>query len=374
MQFDLLVHTIQNTHEHFRHQAIRAVNVSLTVRNWLIGYYIVEFEQNGEDRAKYGSRLIESLEEKLSHIGISSKNLHNARAFFITYPEFRSLINSRIPQGLPILKSPTSKLQNKENEPVIILKSVTAESHPDQKYFEKLIERVSFTHFVELIKIDDSTKRRFFELLILKTTPSVRELKRQINTLAYERTGLSTATDQAFEQLTSKIEPEKIEDAIKSVYLFDFLGIRNNSLIQENDLEQALLDHLQEFILELGNGFCFEARQKRILIDDTYYFADLIFYHRILKCHVIIDLKVDAFDHSYLSQLNTYVSYYNAEIKRSDDLPAVGILLCTDKSKQLVEYATAGMDNQLFVSKYLIQLPSKEMLADFINKEMEKLK
>jgi hypothetical protein len=153
-----------------------------------------------------------------------------------------------------------------------------------------------------------------------------------------------------------------------------FLGIRNNGLIEETDLEAALVNHLQEFILELGNGFCFEARQKRILIDDTYFFADLVFYHRILKCHVIIEIKVDAFAHHHLSQLNTSVAYYNAEVKQKDDNPAVGILLCTEKGQKLVEYATAGMDNHLFVSKYLLQLPNKEKLEEFIITEMKKWK
>jgi hypothetical protein len=176
----------------------------------------------------------------------------------------------------------------------------------------------------------------------------------------------------AFGQLQQKIIPESANDAIKSVYLFDFMGLNSNELIEEKDLESALLNHLQEFIQELGLGFCFENRQKRILIDDDYFFADLVFYHRILKCHVIIELKIDAFKHEYLSQLNTYVAYYNAEVKLSDDNPAIGILLCTEKGKKLVEYATAGMDNQLFVSKYLLELPKKEQLEAFITYELLK--
>jgi predicted nuclease of restriction endonuclease-like (RecB) superfamily len=183
--------------------------------------------------------------------------------------------------------------------------------------------------------------------------------------------GLSSNVEIAIKQMNRKIEPEKSSDAIKSIYTFDFLGLKSDSLIEEKDLESALLNHLQEFIQELGNGFCFEHRQKRILIDDDYFFADLVFYHRILKCHVIIELKIDAFKHEYLSQLNTYVAFYNAEVKRSDDNPAIGILLCTEKGKKLVEYATAGMDNQLFVSKYLLELPKKEVLESFIQKEME---
>jgi RecB family endonuclease NucS len=143
-------------------------------------------------------------------------------------------------------------------------------------------------------------------------------------------------------------------------------------LIQESDLEEALINHLQQFMLELGNGFCFEARQKRLLIDEAFYFADLVFYHRILKCHIIVELKVDQFKHEQLSQLNTYVSYFREEVKRPDDNPPIGILLCTEKGDKLVEYALSGMDEKLFVSKYLLQLPSKEVLRNFIENEMRK--
>jgi predicted nuclease of restriction endonuclease-like (RecB) superfamily len=253
------------------------------------------------------------------------------------------------------------------------LKEIADGSKTDN-YYRLVLERISFSHFIELIKIEDKTKRNFYELVILKTTPSVIELKRQINTLAFERVGLSKKLELAHEDLLEKISPELPEHAIKSIYTFDFLGLNADSLIEEKDLEIALLNHLQAFIQELGHGFCFEHRQKRILIDDEYFFADLVFYHRILKCHVIIELKVDAFKQEHLSQLNTYVAFYNAEIKQTDDNPAIGILLCTEKGKKLVEYATAGMDNQLFVSKYLVELPKIEQLESFILKEREGIK
>jgi predicted nuclease of restriction endonuclease-like (RecB) superfamily len=249
-----------------------------------------------------------------------------------------------------------------------------ADSSKSDNYYRQILERISFTHLSELLKIEDNTKRTFYELLVLKTTPSVKELKHQFNTLAFERVGLSSNTETAIKQLQSKIEPENASDAIKSIYTFDFLGLKSDGMIEEKDLETALLDHLQEFMLEMGHGFCFEYRQKRILIDDEYFFVDLVFYHRILKCHVIVELKIDAFKQEHMGQLNTYVAFYNAEVKREDDNPAIGILLCTEKGKKLVEYATAGMDQQLFVSKYLLELPKKEQLEAFIQKELEKLK
>lgn len=238
------------------------------------------------------------------------------------------------------------------------------------RYFQDLLERASFSHLAELIKIVDATKRTFYELVVLKTTPSVKELKRQMDTLAFERVGLSSNAGYATEDLMKKITPEQPAQAIKNVYTFEFLGLKTDGLVEEKDLESAILNHLQEFIRELGLGFCFEYRQQRILLDDVYYFIDLVFYHRILKCHVIIELKIDAFKHEHLGQLNTDVAYYNAEIKRPDDNSAIGILLCTEKGAKLVEYATAGMDNQLFVSKYLLALPSKETFENFISREL----
>ena len=376
--FESLVKEIEQIHNHFQQQAVKAVNISLTLRNWLIGFYIVEFEQNGADRANYGGKLLKNLSEKINVNGLKETNLKLARQFYKTYPEMVELITTSFKNLLPtsIRQLVTDQFKMIDNENVKISQLATDELSDQnsikktQSYYSQLIEKISFTHFVELIKIEDKTKRSFYELFILKSTPSINQLKRQINSLAYERVGLSANTETAFSQLQSKIEPQQASDAVKSVFFFDFLNLPTNALVEEKELESALINHVQEFIQELGIGFCFEARQKRILIDDEYYFTDLVFYHRILKCHILIELKMDAFKHEYLSQLNTYVAYYNAEIKRRDDNPTIGILLCTEKGKKLVEYATAGMDNQLFVSKYLVELPKKEQLEAFLNKEV----
>ena len=158
------------------------------------------------------------------------------------------------------------------------------------------------------------------------------------------------------------------------MYAFEFLGLKTKDAVEESDLETALLDYLQDFMLEMGHGFCLEARQKKMLIGDEYFYVDLVFYHRVLKCHVLVDLKVEAFDHNNIGQLNTYVNYYKATVMLKEDNPPIGILLVTDKNKALVEFATAGIDNQLFVSKYLLELPGKEQLEAFIQKEIEKWK
>jgi predicted nuclease of restriction endonuclease-like (RecB) superfamily len=204
----------------------------------------------------------------------------------------------------------------------------------------------------------------------IKGTWSVRELKRQINSLYFERMGMSKKPELLSQLTQQEIVPQTPNEIVKSVYAFEFLGLNAKDAVEESDLETALLDQLQHFMLEMGHGFCLEARQRKILIGDEYFFVDLVFYHRILKCHVLVELKVEDFNHHNVGQLNTYVNYYKAEVMQPDDNPTVGILLVTQKNNALVEYATAGMDNQLFVSKYLLELPKKEELAAFIQKEI----
>jgi len=199
-------------------------------------------------------------------------------------------------------------------------------------------------------------------------------LKRQINGLYYERNRMSKKPELLKKITKQKTESANITDIVKSLYAFEFLGLNAKDAIEENDLESALLDNLQIFMLEMGHGFCLEARQKKIIIGDEYFFIDLVFYHRILKCHVLVELKVGNFNHHNIGQLNAYVNYYKAEEMQPDDKPTIGILLVTNKNNALVQYATAGMDNQLFVSKYLLELPNKETLEDFIKNELQNWK
>lgn len=230
---------------------------------------------------------------------------------------------------------------------------------------------MSFSHLIELLPIDDPLKRTFYEVEAIIGTWSIRELRRQINSLNYERCGLSNNPIKLSALVAGKAEQLKPADIIKSVYTFEFLGLSAKEVVEEHDLETALLSHLQEFIMELGNGFCFEARQKKILIGDEYFFIDLVFYHRILKCHVLIELKVEPFSHINAGQLNTYLNYYKAEVAQPGDNAPVGILLVTNKNDALVQYATAGMDQQLFVKKYQLLLPAKEQLEEFIKQELK---
>lgn len=187
--------------------------------------------------------------------------------------------------------------------------------------------------------------------------------------LRYERSGLSLDKKKLAEQARHGAEPQPVFN-IRDPYIFEFLGLKPSEVMSKSHLEQQLTDKLQAFLLELGHGFCFESRQKRILIGDEHFFVDLVFYHRILKCHVLVELKLEKFSHENLGQLNTYVSWYRQHMMTEGDNPPVGILLCTDKNHALAEYALAGMDNQLFISKYLMELPKKEEMQEFIEEQM----
>ena len=240
-------------------------------------------------------------------------------------------------------------------------------------YSKLLLEKLSYSHFEILSVIEEAEKRNFYENECIDGIWGIRELKRQINSLYYERSNLSKKPKKLKainKRNTIKLDSSQV---VKSVYSFEFLGLKQKDAVEENDLETALLDHLQDFMIEMGNGFCLESRQKKILIGDTNYFIDLVFYHRILKCHILVELKVDQFAPLHIGQLNTYVNYFKKEIKQKGDKAPIGILLVTNKNKPLVEFATAGMDKNLFVSTYLLKLPKKEKLAAFVKQELKNL-
>ena len=374
LNFEALVVEIQQTHQHFQQQAVKAVNMSLTIRNYLIGFYIVEFEQKGEDRAAYGSKLLDSLAAKLSIKGLVSAEISRCRQFYFCYPQILGALTQEFKNLVPQhILGTLSQDSTMGVEPSIKVSS-NLQSTKSNLYVpgEKLLSKLSFSHLVELIKIQDHLKRTFYEIECIKGTWSVRELKRQINSLYFERSGMSAKPELLSELTQQKAETASPTDIVKSVYAFEFLGLKTKDAVEESDLETALLDHLQDFMMEMGHGFCLEARQKKMLIGDEYFFIDLVFYHRILKCHVLVELKVEDFNHHNIGQLNTYVNYYKAKEMQTDDNPTVGILLVTNKNNALVEFATAGIDNHLFVSKYLLELPKKEQLEAFINNELLK--
>lgn len=358
--FNQLVSAIQGVHDTLRAQASRAVNISLTIRNWLIGRHIAEYELRGADRANYGDNLLSTLASDLSGLGVSScgkRQLYQYVSFYRTYPE---IVRSLTAQLQPLV--PASVVPGRE-----IVRSTTTQSAGKPG---EILQQLSYTHIEQLVAIDDESKRAFYENECMRGSWSVRELKRQIASLYYERSALSTDKKRQAGMVHVEIDRAEPKLAIRDPYIFEFLGIKPREVMTESVLEDALTGKLHDFLLELGHGFCFEARQKRILIGDTYGFVDLVFYHRVLKCHILIDLKLEEFGHENIGQLNTYVSWYRKHMMQEGDNPPIGILLCTRKDHALVEYALAGIDNQLFVSKYQLALPSKEEMQNFLEREI----
>jgi predicted nuclease of restriction endonuclease-like (RecB) superfamily len=356
MLYNQLIDSIENTHISLRKRAISSINQQLVIRNWLIGFYIVEFEQHGEERAKYGENLRKTLAKDLTQKGVkgmSISSIKDFRQFYNTYPQIWQPVAAKL-EGFAI------------SQPVAgLLQSNPITSSPSTITPEKLLSNFSFRHFSALMRIKEPLKRAFYEKEAIKGQWEARFLERQINSLLIERLGLSTDKEALLANI--KAEIETIEDTIKDPYILEFTGFEELAKYSENDLESALLDKIQHFLQELGTGFCFEGRQKRITIDGEHDRIDLVFYHRILKCHILIDLKVRKFKHSDSGQMNYYLNYYKHEVMQATDNPPIGIILCTEKgSNTKVLYATAGLDNQVFVSKYQVELPKEEDLLKLL--------
>lgn len=365
LNFDGLVAAIRQADAALAEQASRAVNVSITLRNWFIGYHIAEFELQGADRASYGDKLLAELSRALREQSVSNtgrRQLYGYLAFYRAYPQ--------------IVRTASALSAQVVSRPLLEEKVRTLSAQfPDAPALdaEKLIGRLSYSHLEQLVELENPLQRRFYEAEALRGNWSVRELKRQIATQYFQRSGLSADQDALARLAHAQAEPQQNRQVIRDPYIFEFLGLKPQEVMGEGHLEDALLDKLQAFLLELGHGFCFEARQKRLLIGGEHFFVDLVFYHRILKCHVLIELKNDAFKHEHLGQLNSYVGYYQQNEMSEGDQPPIGILLCTRKNHELVEYALAGMSNNLFVSRYQVQLPGKEEMAAFLHKAVEEL-
>ena len=370
MDIKQLSENIIEVHKQFQQRAASAVNISLTLRNWFIGYYIVEYEQNGEDRAKYGAEIIKTLSKLLKNKklkGISHSYLNVYRNFYLIYPQIVQALPEQLNKG--IIQAVSGQFKNRIIQALPAkFQNTDLQNNTTYKYLippEKTLKRLSFTHITELIKISNPLKRAFYEIECINGTWSTRELERQINSLYYERSGLSENKEKLSQLANKNADTLMPADIIKNPMTFEFLDLPVKYLLEENQLEKALIDNMQDFMLELGNGFCFEARQKRILIDDEYFFIDLVFYHRILNCHVLIEIKTEKFTHENIGQLNVYLQYYKHEIMRKTDNPPVGILLCTKSKENMVKYATAS-DKQLFVNEYRLNLPSEEEIQTYI--------
>ena len=414
--FDDLVHNISRVHEVLQGCAAKSVNQFLTLRNWMFGYYIVEYEQNGEDRAKYGENLMQEIANKLTHIkGLRFRQLYLCKDFYQIYPHFLKTVFLRLQnidyEGNEILRTLSAKLetcedyedgvilrtmskqpQYVENENNGILRTLSAklEPHevvhgdilrtlsvksqsPDNEVLspQLLLSRLSFSHFIELVRVEDDLQRLFYEVEAIKNNWSVRELKRAIGTSLAFRTAMSKNKKAIIAKIKNQ-KPTTNAEIIRNPYVVEFMDFDEKSEYSESDLERQILNHLQEFLVELGTGFCFEARQKRITFDNEHYRIDLVFYHKILKCNVLIDLKIREYRYEDAGQMNLFLNYYKENEMCEGDNPPIGIVLCSDKNDTLVRYSSAGMDDQLFVSKYLVKLPEKKVFENFLKRELNK--
>ena len=376
-----LVLLIGETQHYFKQQASKQVDVALTLRNWFFGYYISEYELNGADRAAYGAKLFKEIAFRLERNGykqIRERHLYLCKDFYLTYPQILRSLSAEFYisefQDNTILRTASAKLNKVEiNKNEKLLPQATQSvSSSIQIDVNKLINQLSFSHIIELLKADTALKRNFYELEAIKNAWSVRELQRAMNSLLFERTGLST-NKQAVLDTYNKRKHVKAEDVFRNPFILEFLGLKEEAEYSESQLEQAIINHLQYFLLELGKGFCFEARQKRITFDNKHYRIDLVFYHRILRCNVLIDLKMGEFTHADAGQMNVYLNYFTENEMLAEDNPPIGIILCASKNESLVRYATTGLAQQVFVNKYMLNLPNEEDLKKIIDEEQNKV-
>ncbi len=342
--------------EQGRKLAVSYINTALVTAYWLIGRRIVEFEQKGKERAEYGKRLLEKLSNDLTKKfgrGFSSDNLEAMRNFYLTYKKEISETVSR-------------KLEAKKSE---TMSRNLSTSSAIQHYLKQF--RLSWSHYRLLMRLDEPFKREFYEAECIRGNWSVRQLDRQIQSMLYERTALSKKKLTVISRAHEKPLTIKPEDEIKDPYILEFLGLKDE--YSESQLEEALIKHLEHFLLELGIGFTFVARQKRIALEGSHYRLDLLFYHRVLKCLVAIDLKIGEFTHADAGQMNLYLNYLKDRETFPSENDPVGIILCTDKKKTVVEYALGGMSNKIFASKYKLQLPDPQVLKTEIENERQRL-
>lgn len=308
-----------------RSNAYSAVNFAMVQAYWQIGKIIVEHEQNGSLRAEYGKAVLNRLSEQLTAEfgkGFDVRNLRNMRAFYRAFPKWNAVRSD-----------------------------------------------LTWTHYRLLLRVENESARNWYMEESVRSSWSSRQLERQISALYYERLLSSREKEPVIAEARELIKPLSAENFIKDPYVLDFLDLKDYPSLRESDLEQALIDKLQEFLLELGRGFCFVARQKLMRYEDEDFYLDLVFYHSILKCHVLIDLKVGKLTHGDVGQMDSYIRMFDAMYKNNDDNPTIGIILCSQKNEAIVKYSVLNEAKQVFASKYQLTLPTAEELQREIEKE-----
>ncbi len=352
MNFDQLITLFQATHTTIQNQALRSVDIDLVIRNWLFGWYLIEFEQHGHDRAKYGKRTLQELSDILTGKigrGFSVDNLELMRRLFLGYQDIIQGTNNsetlfrNLEEGTTEI---SSKLSLNLQTVVLQLKG----------YF-----KLGWSHYVTLLSLKNNDERNFYEIETVANSWSIRELKRQMASSLYERLALSRDKNQILDLSKQGLAITSPADIIKNPYVLEFLGLPEHYTYSEHDLETAIIDKLEHFLLELGKGFLFEARQKRFTFEDDHFYVDLVFYNRLLHCYVLIDLKRDKLTHQDLGQMQMYVNYFDRYIKTETESPTIGIVLCHQKHDALVEL-TLPKGSNIYASEYQLYLPSKEEL------------
>lgn len=329
--------------EEGRKTAKTAVNLAMVYTYFEIGRKIVEEEQSGENRAEYGKYLIQELSGHLTSEfgkGFSVTNLKQMRQFYTVYAYDQ------------IGQTPSDQFSNL---PVV--------STGRQFY-------LSWSHYLKLMRIPNADERHFYEIEAAKNNWSLSEMNRQFDSALYERLALSKSKDEVYRLALAGQLIEKPEDAVKDPYILEFLGLDEKIKYSENELETRIIDHLQEFLLELGTGFTFVGRQVRFTFEEEHFRADLVFYNRLLRCFVVFDLKIGKMTHQDIGQMQMYVNYYDRKVKLPDENPTVGVILCKDKNQAVVEMTLPENNSQIFASKYETILPSKEALQNLLKEQM----
>lgn len=319
---------IKNIIEVSKKKIVSSINSTITTTYFLIGKRIVEEEQGGVERAEYGKNLIKNLSKKLTEDygkGFSERNLEQMRKFYLTYS---------------------------------ISQTVSAEF------------KLSYSHYLTLMRINNIEERNFYEIEAINNSWSLRELKRQMDSALYERLVLSRDKEKVLELSQKGQLIEKPQDIVKDPYILEFLGLDEKAIYSESDLETAIINHIEKFIMELGKGFLFQGRQVRFTFDEEHFFVDLVFYNRLLKCFVLIDLKIGKLKHQDIGQMQMYVNYYDRNVKLDDENKTIGIIICKDKNDTLVNMTLPEGNEQIFASRYMTILPSKEELKKIVESEV----
>lgn len=344
-----------------RNKVLRNTNTLMVFTYFQLGRLIIENEQGGNERAIYGKEIINHLSAKLSEKfgkGFSADNLENMRNF---YQEFKYKLPFAEISETPSRKSTTKKTQTRSAE-FSISEAVSRKSFPD-------LFPLSWSHYVLLCKIKNSNERSFYEIESIQSNWSVRELQRQFDTSLYERLVLSK-NKKKVKTLAKKGQViEKPEDVLKSTYILEFLGLETKNSYSETDLEAAIINKIQHFLIEMGKGFLFQGRQVRFVFDGEDFFIDLVLYNRLLKCFVLVDLKIGKLKHQDLGQMQMYVNYYDRHIKADFENPTIGIIICKDKSDAMVEITLPKDNKTIFAKEYKLYLPSKVDLMKLIKEK-----